>query len=126
MTLPQAIAACFRKYAQFSGRASRSEFWWWEAFDLLAKAVPYGVAAAFGEAYPRLAGLVVWGAMVLMVVMVVPGLAVASRRYHDSGRSAWWLLVSQVPYIGWAWYFLLTAKPGEPGPNRFGANPVAP
>ncbi len=88
---------------------------------MLAKVILYGGAAAFGEAYPQFVSLVVWGAMVLIVVMVVPGLAVALRRYHDSGRSAWWLLVSQVPYIGWAWYFVLATKPGEPGPNRFGA-----
>jgi len=126
MTFFQAIGACFRNATQFSGRASRSEFWWWEVFTLLTKVVPYGVAAAWGGTHPLLASGFVWCAIFLMAVLTLPSLAVASRRCHDSGRSGWWQLVALVPHIGGVWFWLLAAKPGEAGSNRFGPSPVAP
>lgn len=87
MTFTAAIATCMRKYATFSGRAPRSEFWWFQLFQLLVIACLAAVVES----------LVPLGQLVLFL----PGLAVGCRRLHDTGRTGWWLLLVFVPVIGW-------------------------
>ena len=79
MNFGQAIATCLGKYATFSGRASRSEFWWFTLFQLLL-----GLATAMlGETVNALISL----------ALLLPALAVGTRRLHDIGRSGWWQLL---------------------------------
>lgn len=80
MNFGQAISACLGKYATFAGRASRSEFWWFFLFQVL---VSIAVAALLGEKASSLAGL----------ALLLPSLAVATRRLHDIGKSGWWQLL---------------------------------
>ena len=87
MTFTAAITTCMRKYATFSGRAPRSEFWWFQLFQLLVIACLAAVVES----------LVPLGQLVLFL----PGLAVGCRRLHDTGRTGWWLLLVFVPVIGW-------------------------
>jgi len=104
MTFIQSIQTCFKKYADFKGRASKSEFWWWTLFVILAT-----IAAQVMGDIP--AALVSLGTL-------LPYLAVTSRRLHDIDRSGWWQLIGLIPLIGWAvmiyWCIQDSAEP-----NRF-------
>jgi uncharacterized membrane protein YhaH (DUF805 family) len=86
MTFQDAIRICFSKYAEFGGRASRSEYWWFVLFVLLA-------GTALSVISPKLA-------MVFYLATLLPSLAVATRRLHDTRRSGWWQLVALVPIVG--------------------------
>ena len=75
----QAISSCLSKYATFSGRASRPEFWWFFLFQILISLA----ASMLGE---TINGLVALG-------LLLPALAVGTRRLHDIGKSGWWQLI---------------------------------
>lgn len=104
-----AIKSCFAQYATFSGRASRSEYWWWTLFAILgtmaASIVSDKASALFSLA------------------ILLPYVAVATRRLHDMGKSGWWQLVGIVPLLGWAVMIYWTVQPSE-GPNAHGNGPA--
>ena len=79
MNFTQAISTCFAKYATFSGRASRSEFWWFFLFQILVSIA----ASIFGDVASGLVSL----------AFLLPALAVGARRLHDIGKSGWWQLI---------------------------------
>jgi uncharacterized membrane protein YhaH (DUF805 family) len=88
MQIQEAVETCVaKKYADFDGRATRSEFWWFMLFCMIINAL-LGVAAE-------------WAAGIFFLAMLVPTLAVGTRRLRDTGRSPlWWLLVG-LPAVGW-------------------------
>ncbi len=101
MTFVQAVRECFRKYGDFSGRAPRPEYWWWLvgyviAGSILATIDTFIVSLvdqedAFSPLY-----------LVFVLAVLLPSLAVTSRRLHDTGKSGWWLLVwIGITSIGW-------------------------
>jgi uncharacterized membrane protein YhaH (DUF805 family) len=118
MGFGRAIATCFRKYAVFSGRASRSEYWFFVLFEILLYIVLLiaDIAAFRGSmnVFSTLASL----------VLFLPGLAVLVRRLHDADKSAWWILISFVPIIGSIWLIVLLCTPGTAGANRYGLGPA--
>jgi uncharacterized membrane protein YhaH (DUF805 family) len=122
----QAVGACLRKYAQFSGRSTRSEFWWWQLFFLLVNIVPFFVVGVLVFAFPALAPYVGWFAYALILAVAIPDLAVTARRFHDIGRSGWWQLLGFVPILGWVLVVWWGVKLGDLGPNRFGPCPLPP
>ena len=105
---------CWKKYATFSGRARRKEYWMFVLFNTLA----YFVAAILDEMF---GGGAISGLYALAVL--VPTLAVLVRRLHDTNRSGWWLFISFVPFIGGIWLLVLLILDSSLGPNRCGANP---
>ena len=105
MTLGQAISTCFSKYATFSGRASRSEFWWWYLFSFLLSLVGQLIGTLVGVSFISI---------IISVALLLPNLAVTVRRYHDSDHSGWWILC---PIYNIVLYFLKST----PGENRYGA-----
>ncbi len=103
-----AVKSGFQHYVGFNGRASRSEYWWWYLF-----AVIVAVVAAIADSSGVLAGLIGLG-------LFLPGLAVGFRRLHDSGRSAWWLLIAIVPLIGILVLLVFLVSAGDALPNKYG------
>ncbi len=86
MTFYEAIRVCLTKYAEFTGRASRSEFWWFTLFVILVA----GALVYLSEALSN----------VFLIAMLLPFLAAGARRLHDSGKSPWWQLFLLVPVAG--------------------------
>lgn len=103
MDFGKSISTCLTKYADFNGRASRSEYWWFFLF--------YALAAFAGGVVSESAGNLV------AIALLLPSLAVGSRRMHDIDNSGWWQIVPIVSFI-----FALTE--GTNGPNRFGEQPI--
>ncbi|MFE8643531.1 DUF805 domain-containing protein [Sphingomonas sp. NCPPB 2930] len=113
MTFGQAVSVCLqKKYVDFSGRASRSELWWFFLFQVLALVV---------------SGLIhnlVY--LVVVLALLLPALAVGIRRLHDVGRSGWWLLISVIPLVGSLVLLYWMVQPGDAGSNAYGAPVTAP
>jgi uncharacterized membrane protein YhaH (DUF805 family) len=120
MNFPTAIKSCLSNYAGFSGRARRSEFWYFTLFSILANLI----ASILDGALFGLPGGPIGG--ILSLGLFLPSLAVAARRLHDTGRSGWWMLLGLIPLIGWVVLLIWYVGRGEDGPNRFGADPRAP
>lgn len=126
----EAVKRFFTKYAVFSGRASRSEYWWWALVNFLVLAVldivalvsggvpaisADGTAAApSGGAVVVLLLIVVWG-----LATLVPGIALLARRLHDGNFSAWFILLAFVPFVGGIIVLVLTLLPSKPEGARF-------
>ena len=111
-----------RKYADFSGRARRAEYWWF----YLLMIVGYVVATILDS----LVGLEVFGPYGILtcifgLAMIVPSLAAGVRRLHDTDRSGWWLLIGLIPLIGAIVILVFLVSQGTQGDNRFGADPAA-
>lgn len=111
-----AIRSCLNKYATFKGRAARSEFWFFVLFNFLAQMVLTAIDAILG--FGLLAGL-------FTLAMVIPNIAVAARRLHDTDRSGWWQLLIFLPIIGLIILVVWYCSRGTQGSNRFGDDPLA-
>jgi uncharacterized membrane protein YhaH (DUF805 family) len=113
-----------RKYAEFNGRSRRKEYWMYLLVNLIICLVLYvgGVAAYFSG--QRAVGGALFGLYILYALAtLIPSLAVAVRRLHDTNKSGWWILISLVPLIGGIWLLVLLATDSDPGANQFGPNP---
>lgn len=113
---PDAVRLCFNKYATFSGRATRAEFWWWELFGVIVGAIT-GWWGVFGTVGDLLSGLV-------SLALLLPSLAVCVRRMHDIGKGGGWIFINLIPLVGWIIFIVWCCKPSEPMPNRFGDVPA--
>lgn len=115
MSFTQAIKTCFSKYVDFTGRAPRSELWWFVLFTFLVSiALSMVDAALLGSGgMPMFSSL--WSLAVLL-----PSLAVGARRLHDTDRSGWWLLIGLIPLIGFIVLIVFYVQKGTEGQNRFG------
>lgn len=117
-----------KKYAEFSGRARRSEYWLFTLFIILVE-IAYFVllsvlGGGLGKGQMNGLGMALSGLYFLFVLgIIVPSLAVSFRRLHDTDRSAWWLLISLVPFVGGLVLFIFTVLPGTTGANKFGPDP---
>src|SRR4029079_11242075 len=114
-----------RKYADFNGRARRSEFW---LFALFMWVVEFVLMMLNGGMTMNAGGTPNFGiGFILLCVfglaMFIPSLAVAFRRLHDTNRSAWCLLSVRIPFIGALVLIVFYLLDGTPGPNRFGPDP---
>ncbi len=86
MTFQESVKVCLTKYADFAGRATRSEYWWFFLFIVL-------VSAAASLVSHVLSGL-------FTLATLLPSIAAATRRLHDTSRSGWWQLICLVPVVG--------------------------
>jgi uncharacterized membrane protein YhaH (DUF805 family) len=115
--------AVLKKYAVFSGRAQRAEYWYFFLFYLLIHIALVVVDRVTGS-FNSEAGMGLFGG-VFALAMLLPSLAVSVRRLHDTDRSGWWLLIAFVPLIGGIVLLIFAVQDGTPGDNRFGSNPKA-
>ena len=111
MSPKESVTSVLRHYATFSGRASRSEYWWfhlavWLSFVLLI--VPY-------------IGILIY--VVIILGSIIPSVAVSARRLHDSNKSGWYQLLSFVPILGPVGLIVLYALPSDRGDNQYGSPP---
>ncbi|MDE6811194.1 MAG: DUF805 domain-containing protein [Muribaculaceae bacterium] len=117
------IKSFYRQYANFSGRATRAEYWWIALYMFIFISIPsyinVGVTVVNGE--PNL-GLQIWVGL-FSLANIIPALAIAWRRLHDIGKGGGWFFINFVPIVGNIWYLVLMLTPSEQYPNRFG-NPV--
>lgn len=114
MNMFEAVGACFSKFATFSGRARRAEYWWFTLFNLIVGIV---LAFAQGDAEVGVTDL-------YALVILLPSLAVTARRLHDTGRSGWWQLLAFVPVVGWIVLLIWYCQPSNVGHNIHGADPI--
>jgi uncharacterized membrane protein YhaH (DUF805 family) len=121
MNFGQAIKSGFSNYVTFSGRAARSEFWYWTLFVVLVT-IAAGILdrGLFDFDEPTTTG--VFGPLVSLIFFL-PGLAVSVRRLHDLDRSGWWLLLV-LTVIGVILLIIWDFIKGTAGPNRFGPDPL--
>lgn len=110
MTFFESIKTCFSKYADFNGRASRSEYWWFFLFTLL---VSMSLSTISG-----MLRMVDWLGTLFSFVVLLPSIAVAARRLHDTNRSGWWQLLLFIPIIGWIILIVMLVQAPR-DPNRF-------
>ena len=121
MDFMTAVRTCFAKYVDFSGRARRSEYWYFALFSFLLGIVTSVIDAVLGTGYDDTTGGLVnsLGSLVLLL----PSLAVAVRRLHDIGRSGWWFLLVVIPIIGWIVLIVWFCTDTKRGENKYGADP---
>lgn len=123
MNMTEAVKTCFTKYFTFSGRARRSEFWWFSLFLVLASFVTAFLDSLFfGVSF--LSDLGPIGGLFSLATLV-PAFSVGARRLHDKGRSGWWQLLLLLPLIGVIVLIVWWASKGDNGANRFGNDPLA-
>ncbi len=106
MDFKTSIETCFTKYTDFSGRATRSEFWWFQLLYFIVYIIAFCIK-------PVLAFIVILG-------FFLPLLAVAIRRLHDTNRSGWWIFITLIPLIGAIIYIYFLVLEGTKGPNQYG------
>ncbi len=111
---------CLGKYATFSGRATRTEFWGYNIFNaIIIVALLYFYLNA-GKEQSTIATTLLF---IYIVVTICPTLAVLSRRWHDLGRTGKWLLLNLVPIVGTVVSYCFMLSHGEEGTNEYGRNP---
>ncbi len=131
MSPVQAVRTVLRKYAVFSGRARRSEYWWFVLFNVIVSVVAVALDAVLfgtGEATSTSSAAAFTAnpgpvSIVVGLALLLPGLGVAVRRLHDTNRRGWWLLLGLVPLVGPIVLIVFYALDSTAGDNRFGPNP---
>jgi uncharacterized membrane protein YhaH (DUF805 family) len=118
MNFGEAIASGFRNYVNFSGRAARSEYWYWALFLFIVGTATLLIDLAI---FPT----VETGPVntVVSIALLLPNLAVSVRRLHDIDRTGWWILIA-FTVIGIILLLVWACVKGTDGPNRFGPDPL--
>ena len=104
-----------KKYADFSGRARRSEYWFFVLAAILVYVVALVIGSVIGNQYLY---------FLCILALIVPTLAVSVRRLHDTNRSGWWLLIGLIPFGGIA-LLVFDVTDSEAGTNQYGPSPKA-
>ena len=120
-----------RRYAEFSGRSRRKEYWMFALLNFLIAAfvglvtlvMAVSVSSESAMMLVVTPVLILW--FLLSLVFIVPGVAVTIRRLHDTDRSGWTILLALIPLIGPIILLVFYCTQGTPGPNRFGPDPKA-
>jgi uncharacterized membrane protein YhaH (DUF805 family) len=110
MNFQESIQQCFQKYADFNGRAKRPEYWWFELFAFLTSLVLGAVSEGMSIAFS--------------LAILIPSLAVGSRRLHDTNRSGWFQLLWFVPVLGWIALIYFLVQEGDTDTNQYGETPA--
>ena len=114
-----------KNYANFNGRARRSEYWY---FALMNFIIIIGIYILMAIAIATSRSAIVGGVFIGLVIVfalatLIPSIAVLVRRLHDIGKSGWWYFISLVPFIGGIWLLVLMCTDSQVGSNEYGLNP---
>ena len=125
--------AVLKKYLVFSGRASRSEYWYFVLFNIIVSAILTAIDIAIGSGTAETTMSADAGASmsvnmgilsgIYSLAVFLPTLAVSIRRLHDTDHSGWWIFINLIPLIGWIIYLVFLVKDSTEGDNRFGPSP---
>ncbi len=129
MEFTQSVKSVFSKYATFSGRASRSEYWFFALFNavisialiLLGTVIGAAAGGSEGAANGMLVGYILYAIYGLGVL--IPSLAVTVRRLHDSNKSGWLILIGLIPFVGSIVLLVFMILQGTNGENQYGNIP---
>ena len=110
-----------KKYAVFSGRSRRKEYWYFYLFYILFIFVLTFIDVMIGT-YDEVAEIGLF-AGIFILFMLIPLLAASVRRLHDTDRSGWWLLINLIPLIGVIVFTVFTLQDSKPGENQYGSSP---
>ncbi|MDE1251249.1 DUF805 domain-containing protein [Vibrio aestuarianus] len=110
-----------KKYATFSGRSRRKEYWYFFLFNLLISMFLGFIDALTGSFDPA-TGYGLFSSMYTLALFI-PGIAVGVRRLHDTGRTGWWLLIMLIPIIGILVLLYFMVSNGDSGTNKYGHDP---
>ena len=133
-TLISAYKSMFKKYAQFSGRSRRREYWLAYLMNtiiaiglylIMVIAMLVGVTSSGSPAVLTMVITALLGVLISVyaIVILVPSLAMTVRRLHDIGKSGWFLLLELIPYVGGLILFVFSVLDSQPGENQYGPNP---
>ena len=120
-----------KRYADFSGRSRRKEYWMFVLFQMLLLVPIMLLAILLGSPSddpitPFGSIAVLFVVVVYFLVFLIPGIAVQVRRFHDQDKSGWFILLGFIPYVGGIILFVFMCLEGTRGPNRFGPDPKDP
>ncbi len=107
MEFQESIKQCFQKYADFNGRASKSEYWWFFLFCFAGAMIIEFIAGSLSLAFS--------------LITLLPSLAVGARRLHDINKSGWFQLIWFIPVLGWIFMIYLLIQAGDSETNQYGA-----
>lgn len=113
MTFGESVSTCLKKYFVFEGRASRSEYWW---FQLIVTPSYFISTVLENEISYIFLGITIF--------TLIPAISAGVRRLHDTNRSGFFLLISLIPFIGGLVLLFLLIPEGTKGKNRFGPDPL--
>jgi uncharacterized membrane protein YhaH (DUF805 family) len=128
----------YRRYADFSGRSGRQEYWMFVLFTILVylglavlgliAVLSMGGSGDFASngSPPVAAILVIALAVIFVLGSIIPSIAVQVRRFHDQDKSGWFVLLSLIPYAGGLIIFIFMLLEGTRGPNQYGPDPRDP
>ena len=120
MNFFEAIKICFVKYATFSGRASRSEFWYFSLINLILS-IPIYIYGNSDDPTEKNLYII---SIICVIILFLPGIAVQIRRMHDINKSGWFILLNFVPLFGLIIVLVMLTEKGTLGKNRFGKYPL--
>ena len=112
-----------KKYAVFSGRARRKEYWLFTLFYMIFAIIAAILDNVLGIAIENLGYGPIY--LLLCLALYLPALGVLVRRLHDVGKSGWFFFISLIPIIGGIWLLVLLCRDSMAGSNQYGANPKA-
>jgi len=114
------------QYADFEGRARRTEYWMFTLVNILIMIPLYVIGFIGITSQSSLLSSVGFGLyMLYALATLVPSIAVGVRRLHDTGKSGWMLLIGLIPIIGGIWLLILFVTEGNKGDNQYGSDPKA-
>ncbi|GGF32965.1 DUF805 domain-containing protein [Subtercola lobariae] len=120
-----AVTRFFTKYATFSGRAGRAEYWWWALVSIVISAV-FNILSSSTGGYGMNGHTMTGGAIVVSIIAglwslatIIPSLALLSRRLHDANHSFWWVFIILIPIVGWIVLLVFVLTSPNPAGARF-------
>ena len=142
VSFPQAVKMFFIRSFDFSGRSSRSEYWWAQLFIILVIFVLAMIAGIFGgedfygftQSSGSIVSDIIFAALGLfLLVIIIPNIALSVRRFHDLNQTGWLVLAfwfgARIPMLGFLVFFaniIVFCMHGSSGPNDYGDDPLNP